>query len=904
MPAPPIAQTAAAQPMLPTVGPGPESIRRRQQLAEAMLQQATQVEPIYSPLQGVAKLGSAALAGWQDYTAGRESDKSQAAAMNQLIDAYAGFGAAGPGSRPSDAAGGAAPAAGGWTASGAPAGSYGGEDLPEWQRTLMMRESSGRPGIVNSDGYSGLYQFGEAAAHDAGFYSGDGNLKDNEWGGTFTGPNGTLSYDKWLHSPEAQNYGFSQYDQMLEQQIQRLGLDRYVGQTVRGVPVTIAGLKMGMHLGGVGGVQGWLKGSGNASDSNGTTVGSYVAMGSQFPDAVPAMLEDGPLVGDPIGSSADLVASADAKAKGPQYRDDVMKGRDPTEVFGLGPIGSMQWSAPSGAAPGSDLNPIMSTPSPSGQPMTADPNQRSQFAQPVQYGGTMGFAPPMPQAQPSGIPEMASRPLGADNSWAFQRDPQLAQTGDVQTAQTLPYSGAPMPLSGLPVTQAGAGPAPVQAQPQGPQMAQVGPSPNAMPDTFAMMAQQGMEQPIAPKPQPAPAALDQVADAGGKLGVGAAPPPPAPIASRAPGGQPAPGMSRDDHLRALIAAMSNPWLSDTGRQIGGILLGRAFGPDPSEAPDMRDRIDGNDQVVEQYDPRTGQWIEVSRGPRWDPNGHTGQTDKERNLRLAGIDPQSPEGRAYLLSTGGTTINMGDGGNAGDKEFYGALGKQDAERYGAISTAGANAQTTLGNLNALEAALQDTPQGALQPVMNELAGIATGLGIDVGDTSLANAQAVEAIVAQIAPKLRVPGSGTTSDRDLSLFLQSLPSISKLPDANRIIISTLRAFASRSIEEAGIVNQIRSGRLTRSGAEKMLAALGPVITPEMAQGWQGAGAAQPTTGLAVGTPAYGGQPQPGGGGYDPLSSMQPGPVPVQTEAEFLRLPSGTEARFPNGKTGTRP
>lgn len=153
--------------------------------------------------------------------------------------------------------------------------------LPPWLQALLQRESGGNWGIVNSGGYSGGFQFGEGAARDSGTYSGDANLTDNRFGGTFRGPNGeTLSFDQWLASPEAQLATMNGWTQHLDQQIRGQGLDRYVGQTVGGVPVTMEGLYTGAHLGGVGGLSSWLRGTGNPADGNGTRVGDYVAMGS------------------------------------------------------------------------------------------------------------------------------------------------------------------------------------------------------------------------------------------------------------------------------------------------------------------------------------------------------------------------------------------------------------------------------------------------------------------------------------------------------------------------------------------------------------------------------------------------------------------------------------------------
>ena len=45
--------------------------------------------------------------------------------------------------------------------------------------------------------------------------------------------------------------------------------------------------------------------------------------------------------------------------------------------------------------------------------------------------------------------------------------------------------------------------------------------------------------------------------------------------------------------------------------------------------------------------------------------------------------------------------------------------------------------------------------------------------------------MQSITADLAPKKRIAGSGTTSDRDIALYLQSLPDISKSGDVNKQI-----------------------------------------------------------------------------------------------------------------------
>lgn len=52
------------------------------------------------------------------------------------------------------------------------------------------------------------------------------------------------------------------------------------------------------------------------------------------------------------------------------------------------------------------------------------------------------------------------------------------------------------------------------------------------------------------------------------------------------------------------------------------------------------------------------------------------------------------------------------------------------------------------------------------------------------------QVMKSITADLAPKKRIAGSGTTSDRDIALYLQSLPSIEKKGQVNKAIRENYR------------------------------------------------------------------------------------------------------------------
>jgi hypothetical protein len=81
--------------------------------------------------------------------------------------------------------------------------------------------------------------------------------------------------------PEVQmaveNWHFSDIDQQAE----RLGLTRYIGQMVGGVPITQNAIRNMAHLGGIGGAQRFLESDGrsNPADANGTSLRDYAMMG-------------------------------------------------------------------------------------------------------------------------------------------------------------------------------------------------------------------------------------------------------------------------------------------------------------------------------------------------------------------------------------------------------------------------------------------------------------------------------------------------------------------------------------------------------------------------------------------------------------------------------------------------
>ena len=162
-----------------------------------------------------------------------------------------------------------------------------------WEGALINRESSGNPRVENKWGYTGLYQFGAPLLKTLGLYTpGAGESLDNwgstskdsggKWTGSFNIPGfpQVKTLDDFKNNPDAQRAAFQASTAYYDKEIERRGLDRYIGQTVGGVPITREGIYSMAHLGGIGGADAALRtgGGSDARDANGSSVLSYARM--------------------------------------------------------------------------------------------------------------------------------------------------------------------------------------------------------------------------------------------------------------------------------------------------------------------------------------------------------------------------------------------------------------------------------------------------------------------------------------------------------------------------------------------------------------------------------------------------------------------------------------------------
>lgn len=216
-------------------------------------------------------------------------------------------------------------------------------------------------------------------------------------------------------------------------------------------------------------------------------------------------------------------------------------------------------------------------------------------------------------------------------------------------------------------------------------------------------------------------------------------------------------------------------------------------PPKLEAPPTRKYRSGNQEVTEQFDPNTGTWTEIGKG-----NAFKTSPDVVNNINNSG-EPSDAKLRARLSDKEGETWN-------------------DYQK-GAASSGG-----MVQDLQALDELSKLAPQG---PITGRLAQMFPGAS---------SAGAVyQSVISRIAPTLRQPGSGSTSDVEYEGFLRSLPSLVNNPEANVAISGILQRKAEINIRRGEIVDKYQNGEISASEARKQLGALNrqSILDPQMKQ-----------------------------------------------------------------------
>lgn len=202
---------------------------------------------------------------------------------------------------------------------------------------------------------------------------------------------------------------------------------------------------------------------------------------------------------------------------------------------------------------------------------------------------------------------------------------------------------------------------------------------------------------------------------------------------------------------------------------------------PPKPPETREVKVGDRIVTQQFNPQTGQFENIADAERFNPNA-------------------------------GARVDVSV--NTGADKFTEKVAEGDATRFQDASVAGQQAGRNRVQIDQLDDLLSRSGGGFI----TNLKAIAGNRGINT--EGLDDIQAAQALISQLVPAQRPPGSGVMSDADLELFKQSLPRLINAPGGNRKIIDTIRAISDYDLKIGQIANEAMTGNIDRNTARQQM------------------------------------------------------------------------------------
>lgn len=228
-------------------------------------------------------------------------------------------------------------------------------------------------------------------------------------------------------------------------------------------------------------------------------------------------------------------------------------------------------------------------------------------------------------------------------------------------------------------------------------------------------------------------------------------------------------------------------------------------------------------------------------------------DLNKKIPGANFDPRAmysvgdTTGKVSEIGGMKTTVNV-DASQKGSTKEYEEAAKYNTERFGKFVDAGDTSASLRPEIQTLAILSQTAPSG---PLTGRLATAFPGFST-AGD-------AFNAIINRIAPKMRVVGSGSSSDRDVAMLVEALGSLKNAPGANALIYQAFNDKIAIDEQRAEISNKALTHEITYDEASKQIRELNKrtIMSPElraMVEAAQGRG--KGTSGMsmeAVGAPA---------------------------------------------------
>ena len=161
-----------------------------------------------------------------------------------------------------------------------------------------------------------------------------------------------------------------------------------------------------------------------------------------------------------------------------------------------------------------------------------------------------------------------------------------------------------------------------------------------------------------------------------------------------------------------------------------------------------------------------------------------KSDFEKRLELAGIDKDTPEGQRLIreMLTKADTVFMG--GDEQKKEAYKAA---LATRKEMLTQVNKDRELGVRLDQAIDLLQGGAPTGRLQSAMLPLKQLAREFNVLSEDqiADLTSQEIIDNVASYLVPRMRVVGSGASSDRDMDFFARATIRMANTPQANLVI-----------------------------------------------------------------------------------------------------------------------
>lgn len=276
------------------------------------------------------------------------------------------------------------------------------------------------------------------------------------------------------------------------------------------------------------------------------------------------------------------------------------------------------------------------------------------------------------------------------------------------------------------------------------------------------------------------------------------------------------------------------------------------------------------QQLRQADPLYQSQINMHNAQTQALQGRTDQRQQGYSLlsgqqaQQLGLDPtkayqMGPDGKISQVGGNGVNVTLNNGQNT--SEFQKKSDDAAAERLGGYIQEGAAAPALVGQLQQLSDLSRNIGTGKGAQFLAAAGPYAQALGVDV--KGLSDTQAFNAIIDRMAPQMRAVGSGSSSDTDVRMFLNALPSLGNTDRGNQVIVGTMQALQQNKMQAADIASQAQRGQITWQDAETQIRKLPSpyeqfkAARPDLigAQSTSGSPSAQPASGARSGVTSSG-------------------------------------------------